>query len=175
MLGPRCPGHPIRGDRAGSGTEVNIWRLAFIALVTALVSAVLGIAVGAGGMVVLAPRLAPPPEEPPPVEHVVALSILPIKPPRRPRVIATLKRFGKVFAFVVLGLIAGALAIPGGMQNLLDPLNIITVLVASTIGAVFKFFTWTDVSGELPPSVTLALPSPATKAETPVAAPGGAE
>jgi len=147
---------------------MNWWRVAFVALAALLV----GFVAGSGVAAILATTVlahAPAPEPQP-----VAM-LMPIKAPKRPRVIATVKRFGKVFAFVALGLFAAALASPEGMRVFVEPLNVLTMVVASSIGAALKFFQWQDITAEAPPTVTLALSAP-TKAESVTEqAPGGVE
>lgn len=129
---------------------MNLWRLAFAVLVAALV----GLAAGAGAAYVAQRRpvmgeLA--------VVAPVQVGMVPLKVGPRTRLVASVKRFAKVFVFVALGLLAASLASPEGFRLIVEPLNVVTMVVASTVGALLKWFQWSDVTAEVPPTVTLAL------------------
>jgi len=136
---------------------MNLWRLAFIALVSVLA----GVGVGAGTAYVVQRRAEGP--ESLVVEAPVAIVVAPKSPPRWPRYKAAIVRFTKVFIFVLLGFIAASITSPDGLRAVVDPLNGLVIFVASTVGAVLKYVQWQDVSGEAPSMVTLAL-APATPA-----------
>ena len=127
---------------------MNLWRLAFVALVAAIGGLVVG---------VVAATARHEAEHEHEVVAPVEVSMQPVKPNRWTRIRASLVRFGKVFAFVALGLVVASLASPEGLRLLLEPLNVITMFVASTIGAILKYVQWSDVTAETPPTVTLAL------------------
>jgi flagellar motor component MotA len=83
-------------------------------------------------------------------------------------------RFLKVFAFVLLGLVAASLTTPEGLSALLEPQALIVLLVASTVGALLKAAQWSDVGiTDAVPSVTMQLTPP--KAVTPPLAEGLAQ
>jgi hypothetical protein len=140
---------------------MNLWRLAVLALLAVIVGL-------AAGTVAMLARPRPEPEST--VEAPIQLGMVPIKVGPRARLVASARRFAKVFAFVALGLLAASLASPEGFRLILEPLNVLTMFVASTIGAVLKYVSWQDVTAEAPPTVTLALapitPTPAVEAVT---------
>jgi len=148
---------------AGRADAVNLWRLAFIALASALV----GLAMGAGATYVARPRVPLPVE----VAVPIALTLAPKAPPRWPRWKASIRRFLKIFVFVGSGLVIAALLVPNGLLLILEPYNAFALLLGSTLGAFAKYVTWTDVTAEVPPTVTLAL-TPATAPAAPAAPEG---
>lgn len=113
-------------------------------------------------------RREPPDGTPLEVVAPVSMAMVPIAVSWRPRLVAAARRFAKVFAFVLLGLVAASLTTPEGLAALLQPQALIVLVLASTVGAVLKYVAWTDVTAEAPPTVTLAVTPKTPAAETPL-------
>jgi hypothetical protein len=135
---------------------MNLWRLAFAVLLAALG----GFAVGAGATYIVQKR---PPAGELAVVAPVQVGMTPIRVGPRGRIVASVRRFAKIFVFVALGLLAASLASPEGFRLIVEPLNVVTMVVASTVGALLKWFQWSDVTAEVPPTITLSL-APTTPA-----------